>query len=101
MSGAQASETRGLVAATRLDTNETVLDDIDTTDTVTAGNGVSSQEDVDRVGDSLLLALLGVLKLDGDTLLEVDGEVLGLIGGGQGILRQLPHVGGGSSVGVL
>ena len=101
VSSAQAGETGGLVAASRLDTDETVLDDIDTTDTVAAGNGVGSEEEVNRVGNGLLLALLGVLELDGDTLLEVDSEVLGLVRGSQGVRRQLPHVGGGSSIGVL
>jgi hypothetical protein len=75
--------------------------DVDTTNTVAAGNGVSSQEEVNGVGDSLLLALLSVLQLDGDTLLEGESEVLGLVGGGEGVLGQLPHVGGGSDVGVL
>lgn len=101
MSSTQAGETGGLVAATRLDTDETVLDNIDTANTVAAGDSVGSQEDVNGVGDGLLLAILGVLKLDGDTLLEVDGEVLGLVRGGQGVRRQLPHVGGGSGVRVL
>lgn len=101
MSSAQAGETGGLVAATRLDTDETVLDDINTSNTVAAGNSVGSEEDVNGVGDGLLLALLGVLELDGDTLLEVDGEVLGLVRSGQGVRRQLPHVGRGSSIGIL
>lgn len=101
MGGAQAGETGGLVAAAGLDTDETVLDDIDTANTVTAGNGVSGEEELDGVGNSLLLASLSVLELDGDTLLEVESEVLGLIGGGQGVLGQLPHVGGRSGVGVL
>jgi hypothetical protein len=98
---AQAGETGGLVAATGLDANETVLDNVDTANTVTAGNGVSSEEELDGVGSNLLLAGLGVLELDGDTLLEGESEVLGLIGGGQGILGQLPHVGGRSGIGVL
>jgi hypothetical protein len=101
VSGAQGGETGGLVAATGLDTDETVLDDVDTANTVAAGNGVSGQEELDGVGDGLLLATLSVLELDGDTLLEEEGEVLGLIGGGQGVLGQLPHVGGRSGIGVL
>ena len=101
VSGAQSGETGGFVAATGLDTDETVLNDINTANTVTAGNSVSGQEELDGVGDSLLLASLSVLELDGDTLLEVEGEVLGLIGGGQGVLGQFPHVGGRSGIGVL
>lgn len=74
---------------------------IDTANTVAAGNGVGSQEELNGVGDSLLLALLGVLQLDGNTLLEGEGEVLGLVGGGERVLGQLPHIGGRSDVGVL
>jgi hypothetical protein len=101
VSGAQGSETRGLIAATGLDTDETVLDDINTANTVAAGNGVSGQEELDGVGDGLLLATLSELELDGDTLLEEEGEVLGLIGSVQGVLGQLPHVGGRGGIGVL
>lgn len=101
MGGAQAGETGGLVTAAGLDADETVLDDIDTANTVTAGNSVSGEEELDGVCNSLLLASLSVLELDGDTLLEVESEVLGLIGGGQGVLGQLPHIGGRSGIGVL
>lgn len=76
-------------------------DDINTSNTVAAGNGVGSQEEIDRVGDGLLLTLFGVLQLHGNTLLEGEGKVLGLVGGGEGVLGQLPHVGRGSDVGVL
>ena len=101
MSSAQTGQTRGLVATTRLDTDEAVLDNVDTADTVAAGDGVGGQEELDGVGDDLGLAGLGVLELDGVTLLEVKGEVLGLIGGGQGGLGKLPHVLGRGDVGVL
>ena len=66
-----------------------------------AGNGVGSQEDVNGVGDGLLLAVLSELQLDGNTLLEVEGEVLGLVRSGQGILGQLPHISGRGGVRVL
>lgn len=75
--------------------------DIDTANTVAAGNGVGSQEELNGVGDSLLLALLGVLQLDGDTLLKGESEVLGLVGGAERVLGQLPHIGRRSDVGVL
>jgi hypothetical protein len=99
--GAQASETRGLVAAARLDTDETVLNNVDTADTVTAGDGVGSQEDVNSIRSSLLLAVLGVLELNGKTLLEVDGEILRLVGSGKRVDSELPHVGGRSDIRVL
>lgn len=101
VSGAQAGETGGLVAATGLDADETVLDDVDTANTVTAGNSVGSKEEVDGVSSDLLLATLGVLELDGDTLLEGKSEVLGLIGSVHGVHGQLPHVGGRSGIGIL
>lgn len=101
MRSTQKSETRGLVAATRLDTDETVLDNVNTANTVTTGNGVCGQEQLDRVGDGLLLAVLGEIKLNGDTLLEVHDEVLGLLRGLQRVRGQLPHVGRRSGVGVL
>ena len=101
VSSAQKSETRGLVAATRLDTNETVLNNVNTTDTVATGNGVGCEEKLDRVGNGLLLAILGVLELDGDTLLEVDDEVFRLLRGLERVDSQLPHVGRGSGVGVF
>lgn len=97
----QEGETRGLVAATRLDADETVLDNVNTTNTVTAGNGISSQEQLDGVGDSLLLAVLTVLELNRDTLLKMHDKVLWLLGGLQRVGSQLPHVGRGSGVGVL
>lgn len=75
--------------------------DINTANTVATSNGVGGQEEIDGVGASLLLAVLGELQLDRNTLLEVNGEVLRLVGGSQGVLSQLPHVGGGSSVGIL
>lgn len=97
----EKSETRSLVAATRLDTDETVLDDINTANTVAAGNGIGSQEQLDRVGDSLLLAALSVIELHGNTLLEVHNKVLRLLRGLQRVNSQLPHVGGGGGVRVL
>jgi hypothetical protein len=101
VSGAQAGKTRGLIAAARLDADETVLDNVDTADTVAAGNGISSQEEVNSIRGGLLLAVLSVLELDGKALLEVEGEVLGLVGGRQRVDSELPHVGGRSDIGVL
>lgn len=101
VSRAQTGETGGLVAATGLDTDETVLNDINTANTVTASNGVSGQEELNRVSDGLFLTTSSVLKLDGDTLLEEDDEVLGLIRSRQRVLGQLPHISGRGCVGVL
>jgi hypothetical protein len=62
----------GIVASAGLDADVTVLDDVDTADTVELANSVKSNEKLKAVGD--LLALSG--QLDGDTLLEVDLDVL-------------------------
>ena len=97
----QKGETRGLVAATRLNTDETVLNNVNTANAVTTGNGVGSQEELDRVGNSLLLAVLGVLQLHRETLVEVDDEVFRLVGSGERVGGQFPHISGGSGVGVL
>lgn len=101
MSSAQKSETRGLVATTRLDTDETVLNNVNTANTVTTGNRVGSQEELDRVGNGLLLTVLGVLQLHRETLVEVNNEVFGLVGSGERVGGQFPHVSGRSGVGVL
>ncbi|THX43602.1 Bystin-domain-containing protein [Aureobasidium pullulans] len=98
VSGAKAGKTGGLVAATRLETDEAVLDNVDTANTVLAGNGVDSKEELGGIGDSLAA---GELSLDGQTLLEVKDKVLGLLGSLGGVDGQLPHVLGGSDVGVL
>lgn len=98
MGGAEAGKTGSLVATTGLEANEAVLDNVDTTNTVTAGNGVDSQEELGGIG--LDLAVL-VLELDGKTLLEVDGEVLRSLGSLPGVDSELPHVLWGSDVGVL
>lgn len=101
VSSAQKSETRGLVATTRLDTDETVLNNVNTANTVTTGNRVGSQEELDRVGNGLLLTVLGVLQLHRETLVEVNNEVFGLVGSGERVGGQFPHVSGRSGVGVL
>ena len=46
--------TWGFVAPSRLDTNETVFDDIDTANTVFAAQSIQGEEDFYRVRDSLL-----------------------------------------------
>lgn len=89
----------GLVTSSGLDTDESVLDDIDSSNTVLSGEGVQSKEDLDSVGNALAIGRSS--DLDGDTLEELDSNLLGLFGG---LLRgsgQLPHVIGRSLVGVF
>lgn len=90
---------RGLVTSSRLDTNESVLDDIDSSNTVLSGEGVEGEEDLDRVGDAL--AVGGGGDLDGETLEELNVNLLGLLGSLLGRDGQFPHVVGRSLVGVL
>lgn len=99
MSGSKDGSGRGLVTTTRLDTNESVLDNIDTSDTVPSRKSIEGEEDLDRVGDALAVGRVG--HLDGQTLLELDVNLLRLFGR---LLRrggELPHVIGRRLVGVL
>jgi hypothetical protein len=88
-----------LVTSSRLDTDESVLDDIDSSNTVLSGEGVQGKENLDSVGNTL--AIGGGGDLDGDTLEELDSNLLGLFGGLLGGGGQLPHVIGRSLVGVF
>lgn len=98
MSRSEDGETGGLVAASGLDSNESVLDNVDSADTVSSSELVSGQEELNGLLDRLV-ALID--ELDGDTLLELDGEVLWCVGGVGGVDSKLPHVLGGSGIGVL
>ncbi len=77
-----------LVASTRFDTNETVLYDIDTANTVFAGKSIESQEDVHRIG----VGLVSSRDFDREACLELDGNALGSVGRILGRRGQLPHV---------
>ena len=88
---------RTIVAATALQANETVLDNVDTTNTVGETDLVEGVEKLNGVG----VLLFGSDKLGGHTLLEVDGEVGGLVGSSHGVGSHGPHIRGGSVVGVL
>src|SRR5258708_5182583 len=66
------------------------LNDIDPSNAVPGRNGVRDKEELQRVRDGLLPAF--VLQLDGETLLEVQCEVLRGIGSLQRVRRKLPHV---------
>lgn len=69
-------QARSVVAATALEADEAVLDNVDAADTVVVANLVEELEQVQAVGD--LLLVLGN-HLDGNTLLKVDGELVGLV----------------------
>lgn len=75
--------------------------DVYTADAVAAGNSVGGQEKVHGVRDGLLLAVLSQLKLDRDTLLEMNSEVFRFVWSSQRVLGQLLHIGGSSGIGIL
>lgn len=97
MSKASNGKTGGIVAATGLETDETVLNDINTANTVVVTNLVEELEELN--GASGLLAIDD--DLDGDALLEVNGELLGSVGGVLGVDSAGPELLGRSVVGVL
>lgn len=90
-------KTGGVVAASALETDETVLNNIDSANTVVVANLVQKLEQSNRVGN----LTLGGDNLGGDTLLEVDGEVVGNIGSVGRVDGAGPELLGGRVVGVL
>lgn len=99
VSGTQDGSTWRLVASTGLNTDESVLDDVDTTDTVLTSESIESKEDFHTIGVSLLLVRDG--DLDRETCLELDRDLLGGGGGVLGRDGEFPHVYGRCSVGVF
>jgi hypothetical protein len=88
-----------LVTTTRLDSNESVLDNVDSANTVLPGKSVQSQEDIDSI--SVDSTGSGNGDLYGKTSREFDLDLLGLI---RSVFRrsgQLPHISGRGGVGVL
>ena len=72
----------GIVAATALEADEAVLDNVNAADTVVVTNLVQEFEQLQAVGG--LLLVLGD-NLDGDALLKVDLELVGLVGRVDGV----------------
>jgi hypothetical protein len=88
---AENSQARSLIATTRFQANEAVLDDVDAANAVFAGEGIGSEEELG--GGGFVAGRLGG-DLDRETLLEVDGDVLWLVRCGDWISGEFPHVGG-------
>ena len=70
-------QSRGIVATTALETDKSILNDVDTTDTVVMADLVQELEELQAVC-SLLLVLSH--DLDGNAPFEVDRELVGLVG---------------------
>jgi hypothetical protein len=85
----EAGQARGLVAATRLETNEAVLNDVDTSNTVSASDSISLQEKLNGICDGLSLAGYQLLW---QTLLEHQSEILWGIWCLQWVHCQFPHI---------
>ena len=81
----------GLVASTRLDTNEAVFDDIDTANTVFAAQSIQGEENIYGVGDSLFVVSRDDQAF-GKTAFEVDGNDICGIRGLFKARRELPHI---------
>lgn len=87
----------GVVAAAGLEADEAVLDDVDAADAVGEAKLVEEGEELDRVG----VRLVAVDDGNRDTLLELDGDVGGLVGGVERRVGHGPHVVWRGDVGVL
>lgn len=99
MGSAQDCSTRRLITSPGFDTDKSVLDDIDPSDTVFPSQCVQGKEYFDGIGVALFL--VGDGNLDGQTGLELDGDAFRGLGGVFGSDGELPHVGGRSDVGIF
>lgn len=95
--GAQDGGTGRFVTSSGLDTDESILDNIDTAHTVFTSKSVESQEDLNGIG--VCVGACG--DLDGKTSLKFDGDPFGSDGGIFGSGGKFPHVSWGCGVGVF
>jgi len=96
---AQDSSTWRFVTSSRFHADESVLNNVDPSDSVFPAEGVQSEEDLDSVG--VFFCLNRNSNFDGKATLEFDGNSLGFL---WCILRsssQLPHIDGRSNVGIF
>src|SRR5947209_3026408 len=89
MGGAKNSQTRSLVASTRFQSNETVLDNIDSSNTVSTSDGIGGQKEVQRFSGYLATF---ILQLRRKAFLEMDSEILRSIRSIERINCQFPKV---------
>ena len=99
MGDSQNGCTRRFVASSRLDTDESILDDIDSTNTVFPAQSVECQEDLYTI--SVLFCFLRHHDFDGKTAFEFNGDALGSLWGVFRSRSELPHVCRWSSVRIL
>lgn len=89
----------GLIASAGLDADKAIFNNIDTADTMFAGNRIQSKENLDGIGVNLFL--IRDSHLDGKASLEFDGESLRSLGRIFRRHSKFPHVIRGSGVGIL
>ena len=87
----------GVVAAAGLEANEAILDNVDAADAVCEAELVESGKELDRVG----VCFVGGGELDGNALIEVDGDVGRLVGCIEGTVGHGPHVVGRGDIWIL
>ena len=85
----EEGSTGSLVDATRLDTDEAVLHNVNAADAVLASDLIAVQKDVEGIGLDGTVGLVG--DLDGDAGLELNGNRLGHVGGVLGRGGHLEH----------
>jgi len=88
---------RGLVTPPRLDSDEPILDDIDTTDTMFPAQSIKGKEDINGIRDRLVL-FSEERDLDGLSRFEFDMDLLGGSGCSFDSRGEFPHVSGGSNI---
>lgn len=108
MSLSQNGSSRTLITSSRLDTNESVLNNVTSSNPMLPRQRIQSQEDLNRIGDFLssgrrngsLISRVNQ-KTRRNTLGEVDRNPLGRLGCVFEGLSKFPHVGRRSGIGVF
>lgn len=96
MGSAQNGSPWCLIASTGFDTDETVLHDVDPSDTMLPCKSIQSEEDLDRIGVS---GSGGKNRhLSRQSFCELNGNSFRFVGSALRGVSELPHVGGRSDV---
>jgi hypothetical protein len=88
----ETGQPRCLVAASRLEADEAVLDNVSAAHAVLAGQGVDGQEELDGVGDGLGSPVDAVGESCREAFAECEGKVQGCRGSVERVRGELPHV---------
>ena len=99
MSDSQDGCARRFVTSSGFDTNESILDDIDSTDTMFPAQSIESQEDLYSI--SVLLCLVRYHNFDGKTTFEFNSDALGSLWGIFRSSSEFPHIRRRGGIGIL